>query len=208
MTCLDISPIFIEDARKKAIEHGVSDSLEAIVGDARRLEEVLAGRIFDAAYMVWTTLIGYYLDRNVDIEILRSLRRLVSDDGILAIVNTTNRDIMVTRYAVLGSSPPYVSDIGEYVIIERPQFDPLKSIVTNKWVFYRRKGRDLVYVDEMEFSLRLYTLNEIAEIAEEAGWRLEAAYHDLETLREYIPGRSPFNLVFRPMQPNEVKEGL
>lgn len=143
--------------------------------------------------MTWTTLLGYG-DREKDLELLRRIRRIVRSDGLLIIANTTSRELVQRR----GSCPkPYMSEIGDFIVVENPEFDPIRSIVRNKWVFYKKMGRDLNYVDEFSFKLRIYTLTELVEMAENAGWRLEAAYHSLETLEPPHPEGSPINAVFR-----------
>ena len=203
VTCLDVSPVFIEDAARRAKEEGVEDRLETMVGDARRLLDYVGEDEYNAVYMVWTSVLGYY-SRDTDLEVLRAARKAVKESGLLVIANTANRDRAVAYRALTGGTDtPYVSEAGRYILIEYPRFDPVSSTVTSRWKFYTRSGRDLIYIDEAEFTIRLYTLTELVEMAREAGWKLEAAYHDLETFRSYIPGLSPFNVVFRTSQDGE-----
>ncbi len=197
VTCLDVSPVFVEDAARRAREEGVGERVDAIVGDARRLLDYVGEDEYDAVYMVWTSVLGYY-SRDTDLEVLRAARKAVKEGGLLVIANTANRDRAVALRALTGGTDtPYVSEAGRYVLIEYPRFDPTSSTITSKWEFYVRRGRDLIYVDEVEFTLRLYTLSELVEMAKEAGWKYEIAYHDLETFKSYIPGLSPFNVVFK-----------
>ena len=194
---VDVSPVFIEDALRKAREHGVHDKAVFIVGDALDLERAVGKYFFDATILYWSTILGYYVDESVDERILRNIWDVTRNGGYLLILNTVNYDIIATRTA-LAPVESIMSDIGEnYVLVEKPRFDPTKSTFENTWVFYRRKGKDLVYVDEVSFTMRAYTLHEIIKIAEKAGWKFQEAYRDLATLKPYKPMLSAFNVVFR-----------
>jgi len=193
---VDISPVFIEDALRKAREHGVRDRTEFIAGDALDLERVVGKYSFDATILCWSTILGYYVDESVDERILRNIWNVTRDGGHLLILNTVNYDTLATRTG-LAPVDSIMSDIGEdYVLVEKPRFDPAKSIIESTWIFYRRKGKNLVYVDEISFTLRVYTLHEIIKIAEKAEWKFQEAYRDLITLKPYKPMLSAFNIVF------------
>lgn len=194
---VDISPILIEDALKKAKEHKVTDRVKFLVGDALKIPEVLRDEVFDATIMYWTTIIGYYLSKDIDIEILRNIKKVTKDQGYLLILNTVSLDLVALRSS-LCRVEGVVNEIDEeYMLIEKPRFDPKTSIVENTWLFYRKEGKNLKYIDEISFRLKVYTLHELVEIAEKAGWRFVNAYQDLVTLRPYKPGLSSLNVVFK-----------
>jgi hypothetical protein len=69
--------------------------------------------------------------------------------------------------------------------------------MTNTWTFYRRVGRDLIFIDEMSFKLRVYTLHELVKLAEENGWQFTNAYRDTITLTPYKPLLSSLNVAFK-----------
>jgi SAM-dependent methyltransferase len=96
VTCLDFSEPFIARARGKARQEGV-EGVAFVVGDAYRVDEALAGHSFDAAYMTWTTLLGYG-SREDDLELLRRTREVVKPGGLLVVANTASRDV-VQRFA-------------------------------------------------------------------------------------------------------------
>jgi len=194
---VDYSKVFIEDAKKKAEEHGVSDNIEFIIGDARRIDELFNENIFDATIMYWTTIIGYYLDPEVDRMILEKIWHVTRKGGYLLILNHASQELISCRTGYCGQASYYLDIDGELAMIEKPVYDPIRSVVKTTWVFYRKKGKNLEYIDEASFELRLYTLHEIIELAEKAGWTYVEAYGSLETLKPYIPGRSGLNIVFR-----------
>ena len=199
VTGIDISPIFIEEAKAKAEEYGVSGRTEFIVGDARRIDELFGEESFDAALMYWTTILGYYLDPEVDVEIMKKLYRVVKSQGYLLILNHASLDLVSLRAGLLGA-PSYFTEIDEsLVVVERPGFIPEKAVVRTRWIFYERDGRDLRYVSEACYELRLYSLHELVELAERAGWKYRESYRDLESLQPYRPGLSGINAVFQKL---------
>ncbi len=163
--------LFIEDARRKAREHGVEDRVEFVVCDAKELSSVFEEASFDAVVNVWTTILGYGT-REDDLKVLKEARAVTRAGGLLLIVNTASHDLAALRHSIIGS-PKYIEEVDEELLfIEEPRFDPASSIVTNRWTFYRREGKNLIYVDQVEFRIRLYALHELVELAEQAGWKL------------------------------------
>ena len=197
VTCLDISETFISEAESRAREEGVADSLETVVADAWRIDEIFPENRFDAVYIIWTTLIGYHKEKEKDLELLRKIHRITKPNGLLAILRTVSKDLVLARRICQQGDAPIVSESGNIVVIERPEFDGINSLLKNTWEYYERVNRDLKFLGEHRFTLRIYSINELVELASESGWVLEAAYHDLAELKEYIPGRSGINIVLR-----------
>ncbi len=196
---VDISPLFISDAKKKALEYGVQDRVEFLVGDARNLDKLLKDRLFDATIIYWTTIIGYHQSQETDTIILKNVWRITKPNGYLLILNHACLESLSIRQNVCGQ-PQYISDVDEeYVLVEKPSYDPTTATLHNTWIFYRKKGKDLVYVDEVSFTLRLYAFHELVEIAKEAGWILHSAYSDLATLKPYRPNTRGLNIVFKKL---------
>lgn len=195
---VDISPIFVRDAVEKAKIHGVGDKVLFKVADARRIDEELGDyREFDAVLMYWSTILGYY-GEEVDLDILSRVKRITRPGGFLLILNTASYDSIVLRAGVSGTNVCYFNDIDEeYACIVRASFDPYTGTLTNTWSFYRKNGRDLVFIDDVSFKLRIYTLHEVIELAKRAGWVFTAAYHDLASLSPYRPLFSGLNVVFK-----------
>ncbi len=194
---VDISPLYIEDAWRKAREHGVVDGVEFIVGDARRIDEVVGRRVFDAVFMYWTTIIGYYGDVETDIEILSRIRRITRPGGYLLILSQASYESAATMYSFCGTAG-YMDEIDEEtILVEKPVFDPISSTIESTWIYYRKKGQDLEYIGETRLRLRLYTLHELVSIAEKAGWKLKEVYGRLKTLEPYKPGLTGLNLILQ-----------
>lgn len=154
---IDISPIFIEDAIRKSRIHGVPN-VNFLVADAREVDDVFQDTSFDVILSYWTILLGYYIDENIDIDILTRCRRIAREGGYLLILNTANRDY-IALLGSLGCRGPFIREYGKLVVVDAPEFDPKTSVMTSKWIFYeKRENRDLKYIDEVGIRLRLYSL--------------------------------------------------
>ncbi len=194
---VDISPLLIEDARRKAKEHGVEDRVEFIAGDARQADQLLKNRKFDSALLYWTSILGYYIDRESDLQLLKAARNLTVKDGLLLILQTASFDALALRSSLCGQAGILMEVDEELVMVEQPKLHPEKQVLENTWTFYKRRGRNLEYVDQVSFTMKAYTLSQLTELAEEAGWKLAKAYHSLKTLEPYKPGLSNINAVYK-----------
>lgn len=192
VTGVEYSPLFVRIGRERVLREGVG--VELLEGDAWSLDDVLGDRVFDAAYMVWSTLLGY-AGEECDLELLSGVARHVRRGGLLVIANTVSYD-MEGLLASCMCRGPFITFYGGYAVVEEPRFDPVSQVLESRWVFYRVEGRDLRFIGETRFRLRVYTLKELVELAGRAGWRLEAAYSDPEKGAGYLPCRSGFNVVF------------
>lgn len=169
VTCLDITDTYINEAQSRAQSECVEETLNAIVADAWRIDEIFPENRFDAIYMIWTTLIGYHKEK--DLELLKKIHRITKPNGLLAILRTVNRDLVLARRVCERGDIPVISEWEDIVIIERSEFDGVNSLLKNKWEYYKREGRDLKFIGEHEFTLRIYSLYELIDLAVEAGWR-------------------------------------
>ncbi len=192
VTCLDISPGYIEEALEYAQNMGVRERVEGVVGDAWKVDEIVEGG-YNAALMVWTTLIGYKGSPETDIELLSRIHRIIVPGGKLFILRHIDRDAIVTRNAQCRMDI-IASDLGDLFVIEKPRFDPVTSILENTWIYYKKKGDELEYLDKQGFKIRIYTVTELIDIASKAGWKLEALYGSLNQ-DPFIPGRTSINAV-------------
>jgi len=141
---IDISPLFIDDAIKKMHIHGVFN-VNFSVADARKIDEIFQYHSFDVILSFWTTLIGYYIDENIDIEILSKCRKITREGGYLIILNTVNRDY-ITLIRSVGCVGPFYEEYDKLIVIEAPQFDPKTSVITTKWTFYEKGGIEILNI--------------------------------------------------------------
>ena len=177
---VDISPRYVERGRELAAEHGVANSSEFLVLDARRIGEALSGRQFDAVINMWTSL-GYH-DDETDSSTLRQCRGLMRSGGIF-VLETGFRDWIVRHF-----QPSGVVRVRNLLLLEERKLDLETSRSEAVWTFLEKTGEKHRLRAEIQVSNRLYSLHELIALFEEAGWRYLAAYRDFELRAPSIDG--------------------
>ena len=192
---VDISPLYIERAESRAKSEGVSERTKFLVADARYMAESLKDLApFDAILFVWTSVIGYY-DEKTDLQVLRQARSLAKEGSLLLILDTANQDWTAFFNTYLRSGD-YFIDYGDFAVVEHHEYDPTTSRAKTKWLFYDKAGKDLRFVDEVEYEVRLYALHELVRIAQEAGWKFLEAFKNLKIRSPFVPV-GPINAIFK-----------
>jgi hypothetical protein len=59
--------------------------------------------------------------------------------------------------------------------------NPLTTRIENVWSFYSKDGRDLRFVDDLEYKIHVYSASELAELLVAAGWRVEEVLGSIVT---------------------------
>lgn len=185
-TGVDMSQLYIDDAREKAVTRCAKANF--ICGDIRNINKIVRGK-FDVAISIWTSL-GFY-DRATDERILRQVARLLKKDGIFLILYTMSRERLLRIFI-----PNLAEETTKYVKLNKAIYDNFHSVLNTKWVFYKKVNKDLIYENEIDFSLRVYALHEFVDMAEKAGLTFREAYDSMVTLAP-IRSDSAANLVFQ-----------
>lgn len=186
VTGVDLSPAYIADAKKRARQAGVRP--EYICGDVRQIDRYVKGK-YDAIINMWTA-IGYY-DRRTDERLFRNVGRRLRRGGLFLILSTMSREWLLNHYC-----PAMYDDAGDYMIIHRGKFDRMHSQNFEHWDFYEKRGKDLIYKTELDTDLRIYTHQELVEMAEKAGLKFAVAFDNLLLLDPVRPD-SRINMVFQ-----------
>jgi len=157
VTGVDISDKMIKKA-KENVKNG-----EFIRGDMRKLSEIIKSK-FDIVINIFNSL-GYYEEED-DLKILRELREVTSQEGIV-IINLENRDFMIYNKPEIVHSyvPPYL-------IIDQNKFDPF----TSRLQVMRTYIKDGKEVEQISFSQRYYSLHEIINLMRNAGFKILEVY--------------------------------
>ncbi|MEM1645952.1 MAG: class I SAM-dependent methyltransferase [Ignisphaera sp.] len=192
---IDISPIYIDEAIRRAKERKLIDKVEFILCDARELTKCVGDRKYDAALFVWSSVIGYY-DEDTDIDVLLQVRNVTKDNGVLLFVDFVNRDYTAMEFTFLGTKT-ITYDYENYVVLETTIFNPVTSEILIKQLFYRKEGRNLVYVDELYFRMKVYSLSELVNLAKRSGWCLNRVLKEIGGEPGY-DFMKPLNLMFTP----------
>ncbi|MBO3841062.1 MAG: class I SAM-dependent methyltransferase [Candidatus Brockarchaeota archaeon] len=178
---VDLSPMFIEDAKARARELGVSKRTSFICGDARKLLSLIPkDACFDVVTSVWTS-IGYY-GKSEDLAVFKQARQLTRDGGILFIAETAHRDSLSLRLC-----PSSFTIHEDTVLVEDTRWDALTSRLRTTWSFYAKNGDDLKFIDRIAFEIYIYSVSELASMLIEAGWETVATYGNLATRQPFGP---------------------
>jgi len=185
---VDFSQVYIEDAKKRAVEHGVGGRTRFVCGDVRELDKLLKDEApFDGVVNVWTA-IGYF-DEETDEGIFRKAAMLSREGAVLVIASTASRDFILKRF-----SPRTFEEFGDLVVISENKFDAFRSRLKSVWKFYAKEGKNLKYIDETEMNLRLYSVHELYSLLKKAGWVIKETYKSIATL-EPAEATDPINIV-------------
>lgn len=168
---VDISPTYVERAEELAAERGVSARVEFVVGDMRRIGELLEnrGELFDAVVNMFTSH-GFW-DEATDRAIFSQVCDLTMGGGIL-VINTANRDYLVRHF----QARDVIYEEGGQVMIAERRLDLESSRMFNVWRYYELRGDDLKHVETFELDHRVYSLHELVELVETAGWRYHSSF--------------------------------
>jgi SAM-dependent methyltransferase len=179
---VDISMAFLEDARRKAKEHGVSNLVNFLEGDVRNLNKVIGGSFqpFDVVVNAWTS-VGFY-KQDDDLSIFKQARELSSEKATLFVAET-----MHTEYLSVKFTPTSYTELDHIVMLENRKYEPIISQMTTSWIFYNKRGQDLEFVDRVDITHHIYSLSELSSPLRRAGWEAVASYGNLSTLQPMSP---------------------
>lgn len=168
---VDLSPSYISAAEKYAEDRGVSQNTRFIVGDMKRLEELLSDSMesFDAVVNLFTSM-GYW-DEETDRTIFTQALNLVRPQGLL-VIHTANRDFLIKNFQARDFT---ISEEGRVFFTER-RLDLETSRIYNVWRYYDMKGEDMTHLSTVEIDHRLYSLHELKKLVEDSGWRYQTCY--------------------------------
>jgi SAM-dependent methyltransferase len=172
---VDISPTYISRAKELADERSVSQRVEFVVGDMRKVRDLLKdrGEGFDVAVNLLTSH-GYW-DEETDREIFRQTLDLAKPNGIF-IIHTVNRDYLVRNFQARDWTP---IQEGRFMTMER-RLDLENSRMFVTWKYYEQQGEDLIHAGTAELDHRVYSIHELRKQVEDSGWEPVSCYGDFD----------------------------
>ncbi len=166
LTGLDLTPGFLDIARKDALERGVDVSYQQ--GDMR---DITFENEFDRVMLLFTAF-GYFSDAE-NLQVLVNIRKALKPGGLL-IFDMPNRDAMLK-----DMRPSFVVEKDGNLMVDRLSFDGL----TGRWINRRIVIRDGIRKDK-PFFVRLYNPSELKLLLTQAGLELSHLYSGWEA-KEY-----------------------
>lgn len=166
---IDISDAYLETARKRAKERGVSENVTFYRHDMRRADEL------DGTYDLIVNLFGSFgfYGRETDSRILAQFHELLSDDGGL-VVELSNKAHELHNY-----EPDRIQETSDRFIVQRDEYDVEKDVLQRTYDVFCND--DFGYRGQMEFEYRLYSVPEMKSMCRRAGFdsiSVEPKYED------------------------------
>ena len=160
VTGVDITSDFLEIAEEESEERGVD--VDYIEEDMR---EISYEEEFDRIILVYTSF-GYFDDEE-NLQVLENVSEALKPGGLFCF-DTLNRDVFLKHF-----SPYVVKEKGNDMMIDRNEFD----FATGRWENKRIVIKDGEKI-EKPFTIRLYSLTEIIDLLDEAGFEIYNTFGD------------------------------
>ncbi len=190
----DLSPYYIQIARKSAKSHHVNDKVLFRVADMRRIGAMLARERFDGVINLLTSF-GYYADKT-NADILRQCCSLVRSKGFFAL-EIANRDWIVKNF-----QPQGISRYKNLILLEDRTFDAETSRAKTTWTYLVQKDdKNFALEKQVTIDTRLWSLHELIDIFKKTGWKFKAVYPGFGRQQGDIPLTEVQRLFFIAIKP-------
>jgi len=190
----DLSPYYIQIAKKNAKNQQVTDKVDVKVADMRSIGTVLAGEKFDGIINLETSF-GFYDDKT-NSDILRQCCSLVRPKGFFAL-EIINRDWIVRNFQQRG-----FSRYENLIVLEDRAFDAETSRIGTTWTYLVQKdNKNFVLKKQVTVDTRLWSLHELIDLFEKTGWRFKAVHPGFGRQQGDIPPTELQRLFFIVMKP-------
>ena len=159
MTGLDWDESALKEARLKAEEKGFSPRI--MVGDMR---DIPFHNEFDAVINMFTSF-GYFNNNEENLKVLKEVNKSLKDNGLLLLDlrNKKETDNFLPRY--------WFKHKNLYILMEN-SFNESLNQEEVEMIIIDEKGN----TQKTDFSVKLYSLNQITEMLNEAGFSVEEKY--------------------------------
>ena len=174
---IDISPFYLQYARKWAQREKVSDKVVFLIGDMRNAAQQLREeeeKRFDAVVNFGTSM-GFYGEKQ-DVRTFANLHGVTSSRAIL-VIETVNRDYLVKNFQENS-----VSELNGIEWHEARKLNLESSYMENNWRFYRKTRGSLDLLLEVPINHRVYSLHELKQMINSASWEYLESYGSTERL--------------------------
>jgi SAM-dependent methyltransferase len=192
---VDISPLYVKLAKRWAAKERVADKVTFYRIDARNassLPSVRKGR-FDVVTSIGTS-IGFY-GSDADLKMFKEVSKIATQRAVL-VIETANRDYLVRHFQDHG-----VFERDGIVWHDNRRLDLETSFMRNSWKFYRKRRGTLQLVADVPVSHRVYSMHELKELIESAGWNYLESYGSLRQLSPLTTDTFHMSLVARNHPP-------
>jgi SAM-dependent methyltransferase len=169
----DLSADYIAIAKKMAEEEDITKKVHFKVVDMRQLASALCQEeLFNGVICLWTSF-GFY-DDETNVRILKQCLSLVKEGGFFAL-EIVNRDWIVQNFQEQG-----FTRWQDWIVLEERYFNLINSRSYNTWTFLEQRDKETYILDKViNLDHRIWSLHELIDLFERAGWVFKAAYPGL-----------------------------
>lgn len=160
VTGIDISPEYIKRARERTDTDAFEGRVEFQELDMRNLDTI--EKTYELVVCLYNTF-GYF-DDETNVEILRSMRRRLTEDGV-CVIQVGNKDTALTS---LDSASVRELEFG--MVVNRHEFDTETSRMTITRDVLQGTHPNLTYEGRVEYTVRQYSPPELERVFRRAGF--------------------------------------
>ncbi len=204
---VDISAKLVQDAYKRAKTYKVDKYIDLIAGDARTIGNLLRRESVKVIMFIWTTIIGYY-DKETDYRILKQRKEIAKENTYLLILEHSNRDWIAYLHDLLEKITT-IYKLDNIVIIEETTYNKEKATLNTMWTIYKEENKNLKYIKQIKITIKLYTIHELIELTEKAGWKHIKTYSEIQNMIKFKTLSRCVNIIFGNwLSVEEQRKGL
>ena len=193
---LDISQIYLEEARRRANEFGVESKVKFVLGDMKNVDKVVGLESPFDCVLSFLNSLGFWGEK-ADEMIFAKVRRMTEKGGILIVGECDH-----IGQLMLNFDKTRVYEHEDAVMISEASMDYISNMFTAVFKYYAKEGDVLKYRDSFNYQARIYSVSELSSLLERAGWKVTAAYESIEDLQPFtdraiFKGTASMNIVAR-----------
>lgn len=167
---LDLSPKYLDAARKRAADAGVEDRVRFDEFDMRDLQSL--DYEADLVTNLWTSF-GYF-DDETNRAVLAGMYSCVAQDGVL-VMDLANREGTLANF-----DSDAVDENEGHLTAETREYDPYEARMATDLVVFEESGSEYETVGELHFDLRVYAPVELRRLLHEVGFSNVTLYANFD----------------------------
>lgn len=176
---LDISSIYLKEAKRRAREHRVESRARFYLGDMRSVDELVGSESPFDCVISFRNSIGLWGEKE-DEMIFRKVRGITRKGGVLLVGACGHVGRMILSF---DRTRTYESKKG--IMISEASMDYVSGMFKTVFKYYSRERDSLKYRDSFKYHARVYSMSELSSLLGKAGWKVTKAYESIEGLRPF-----------------------
>jgi SAM-dependent methyltransferase len=176
---LDISSLYLEEAKKRAHEEGVESKVKFFLGDMRNVDEVVGLESPFDCILNFRNSLGFWGDK-ADEMIFMKVRRMTKKGGVLIIGECDHLGQLMLNF---DKTRIYESE--NSMMISEASMDYISNMFAAIFKHYTKEGNALKYRDSFKYQARIYTVSELSSLLQRAGWKVTEAYEDIKDMQPF-----------------------